>query len=349
VASLGRRVTDRAPSRQRRWIGPTIGIAITVICLVVFVRQINVAEALEALEHFSWPYLFVAVASLAVGYALRVLRWTTLLKASGAKVTFAQCVAPFLGSITLNNVLPLRVGDIVRALVFPQSMAISRTVATSSLVMERLIDLMTLLVCFAIGIFALRTVVVPSELAASALGLATVGAVVLIAGLSLSGPLGRLFQAQSDRRRGAGARILQTIGALFIGFNAMSGPKTLIVVALISMCVWVAEAGLFYFVLLGASVPASPIVGLLVMSVATLATLVPSSPGYVGPFHLAAFTAVSLVGGTSAQAGSYAVIVHLALWIPTTVAGAVAIWMRPKLFETVRGAGNVDAAKDIAS
>jgi hypothetical protein len=72
------------------------------------------------------------------------------------------------------------------------------------------------------------------------------------------------------------------------------------------------------------------------MSIATLSTLVPSSPGYVGPFHLAAFTAVSLIGGTAAQAGSFAVLAHLALWLPTTAAGAIAILFRPELFRSAR-------------
>ena len=81
---------------------------------------------------------------------------------------------------------------------------------------------------------------------------------------------------------------------------------------------------------------ATVIIALLVMSMATIATLVPSSPGYVGPFHLAAFTAISLVGGTSSQAGSYAIIVHLALWASTTLAGAIAIWLRPNLFSTAK-------------
>jgi uncharacterized membrane protein YbhN (UPF0104 family) len=72
------------------------------------------------------------------------------------------------------------------------------------------------------------------------------------------------------------------------------------------------------------------------MAITTLSTLVPSSPGYVGPFHLAAFTAVSMLGGSDAQAASFAVLVHLALWIPTSLVGALAIWSRPQLFRAAR-------------
>jgi len=323
-----------------RWLKHLAGAGITVLCLVVFVRQVNVSDVLDALAHFHWAYLVLGIASLAVGYALRIVRWSMMLRAAGANVTFRDCCAPFLGSIALNNVLPLRLGDVVRALVFPRSMGITKTTATSSLIVERLVDLMTLLASLAIGLFAIRAIAIPEALKASAVSLAIAGGVVLALGFFFSGALARLFDRLADRAREQGAAkraaVCDTLAGLLHGFNVMSRPRLLLSMLAVSMLVWVGEAGLFYFVLLGAGVEGSPLVALLVMAVATLSTLVPSSPGYVGPFHLAAFTAISLVGGTAAQAGSYAVIVHLALWLPTTLAGAVAIWARPELFRAAK-------------
>lgn len=322
------------------WFKHLAGAGITVLCLVVFLRQVNVADLLDALAHFHWVYLVAGVASLSVGYALRILRWSMMLRAAGANVVFRDCCAPFLGSIALNNVLPLRLGDVVRALVFPRSMGITKTTATSSLIVERLVDLMTLLASLAIGLFAIRAIAIPEALKASALSLAIIGGIVLALGFFFSGALGRVFGRLSSRarERGAGKRaaVCDTVAGLLDGFDVMSRPRLLLAMLVVSMLVWAGEAGLFYFVLLGSGVEGSPLVALLVMAVATLSTLVPSSPGYVGPFHLAAFTAISLVGGTAVQAGSYAVIVHLALWLPTTLAGAIAIWARPELFRAAK-------------
>ena len=326
--------------RRLHWAKHLIGGGITLLCLVVFFRQIKFDEVLEAFVNFRWVYLILGVASLAFGYALRIARWSMMLRAAGAAATFGNCSAPFLGSIALNNVLPLRLGDVVRALVFPKSMGIARTTATSSLMLERLIDLLTLLACLAIGLFAIPAVALPPELRASAVSLALIGGTALLAGILLSGPLARVFDALAARPNADGASPLRrtygTLGGLLRGFNVMSRPGILSAMLIASMFVWVGEAGLFHFVLLGAGMEGSFLVALLVMAVATLSTLVPSSPGYVGPFHLAAFTAISLVGGTAAQAGSYAVVVHLALWLPTTFAGALAIWTRPELFKAAR-------------
>ena len=331
-------MTGSQKTSSRPWAKHLIGVLFSAVCLVVLFRLINLKDLLEALTRFQWLYLIFGVASLSFGYAMRILRWSIMLRATGAAISFAECSAPFLGSIALNNILPLRLGDVVRALVFPRSMGIKRVTATSSLIMERLIDLMSLLSCFAIGLFAIQAITIPAELKSTALTLSVFGAVALSLGFLCSAKLSRLFNGLAHKR-GRHVKLgamYHTVGGLFEGFNSMSRPKVLFGMLIISMLVWIGEAGIFYFVLLGTGVESSPIMALLVMSLATLSTLVPSSPGYVGPFHLAAFTAVSLVGGTASQAGSYAVIVHLALWLPTTIAGMLAIWTDPELFRIAK-------------
>lgn len=323
------------------WLKHVVGAAITLLCLVVIARKVNLADVLAALEHFEWPFLLLGIGSLATGYALRILRWSLLLSSAGRRIAYRNCVAPFLGSIALNNVLPLRLGDVVRAFVFPAAMGVSKTSAASSLVMERLIDLMTLLCCLALGLLAIPSATLPPLIAHSALTLAVGGGVLLTVGFLFSGRLGRWLRARAQAQQVTAPharlpRALEVIAGLLCGFAAMARPPVLALTLLISMLVWVGEAGLFYCVLLGFGLPATPVTALLVMAIATLATLVPSSPGYVGPFHLAAFSAIALVGGTPVQAGSFAVLAHLALWVPTSLAGALAIMSRPELFRSAR-------------
>ncbi|MBC7453659.1 MAG: flippase-like domain-containing protein [Massilia sp.] len=342
MARLDRSVTPAAGKAERGWIKHAVGAAVTVLCIVVIARKVNVGEVLNALERFHWPYLLAGIAFLACGYALRILRWSILLGSADGPVAFRNCAAPFLGSIALNNVLPLRLGDVVRAFVFPLAMGVSKTTASSSLVMERLIDLMTLLCCLAIGLIAISAAAVPPMITESALTMAVIGGLALTGCFLFSGALARLLARWSTARAGAGpgrlAGALHAASGLFRGFEAMSRPRILLLTLLISMLVWGGESGLFYCIMLGFGLPATPAMALLVMAIATLSTLVPSSPGYVGPFHLAAFTAISLVGGSAAQAGSFAVLAHLALWVPTSLAGALAIWSRPGLFRSARQA-----------
>ncbi|MFJ4157063.1 lysylphosphatidylglycerol synthase transmembrane domain-containing protein [Pseudomonas sp. NPDC089752] len=334
-------MTTATSTKERRWVKHAIGASVSVLCILAVLRLVDVSEVLKALESFQWHYLVLGVLSLAFGYAIRILRWSLMLSTSSKTASFGNCTAPFLGAIALNNVLPLRLGDVVRALVFPGAMGVTKTAATTSLVVERLIDLVTLLICLAVGVLAIQVIEIPAPVYRSAQVLACLGGLTLAIGFFFSGTFARLFASWAERVGEGGKQsklrtILAMVASLFESFEVMSRPRILIAMLLLSMLVWAGESGLFYFALKGLGLDVSPFMALLVMAITTLSTLAPSSPGYVGPFHLAAFTAVTLIGGSSAQAGSYAVIVHLALWVPTTLAGALAIWSRPALFKAAR-------------
>ena len=315
----------------------SIGILLGIFCLVVFFNQVELEKLLHALTSFNYTCLIFGISFLGIGYACRILRWSIMLKSTGYEVSFTACSAPFLGSITLNNVLPFRIGDVVRALIFPASMGITKTAATSSLIIERLIDLITLLTCFAIGLFAIERIQISTDLKFLSTTLAITGFLILFFIFFFSDVLGDLFHKKVDISESkAVVKIYSTARDLLRSFNSMSRPNILFSMIAISALVWVGEAGLFYFILQGMHFESAPIEALLVMSVATLSTLLPSSPGYVGTFHLAVFTAVSLVGGTAEEASSFAIIVHFALWLPTTLAGVLAIWAYPQLFCTAK-------------
>ncbi len=323
------------------WAKHLGGGTVTLLCLFIIARQVNFLEILDALKHFQWPYFVLAIASLAFGYALRISRWSLMLSATGASIEWDKCAAPFLGSIALNNVFPLRLGDLVRAFVFPSAMGISRATATSSLFMERLIDLMTVLGYLSVGLIVIERLRLPSFMVKTTIVLAVAGGVILTLGFILSGGLAIFFRRlgnaerealKSDRFR----KFFLVLSDVFQSFEVMSRPRLLFTMMTISIFIWACEIGLFYSLLIGFGFDTNPALAMVVMAIATLSTLVPSAPGYVGPFHLAAFTAVSILGGTTTQAGSYAVLSHLALWLPTTIAGAIAIWMRPSLFRAIR-------------
>jgi uncharacterized protein (TIRG00374 family) len=322
-------MADASERRRVHWGSLAIGIFISVACLAFILHRVDLDQVRLAFLRFEWRYFALGVLFLACGYAVRVLRWTRMLNAVGAQVPFRQCAAPFLGSIAINNVLPLRLGDVVRALVFPASLGVSRSSSTSSLIMERLVDLMTLLVWLAASLALSVQLAVPGWLKDTAVALAIAGSASLAAVFALSGAIARRLNA--SRRP-----LIQAVSVLMHGFDAMTRPRVLATLFGLSLLVWLGEAGLFYSLLLGFGLVATPAAAMIIMSIATLATLVPSSPGYVGPFHLAAFAGISLLGGTSEQAASFAVLSHLGLWVPTTFAGAIAIASAPQMFRGLR-------------
>jgi uncharacterized membrane protein YbhN (UPF0104 family) len=109
-------------------------------------------------------------------------------------------------------------------------------------------------------------------------------------------------------------------------------------VALTSVLAWLCEATMYLLIARGFDFSIRPAEILLVTAVANLATLIPSSPGYVGPFE----TGVVLVLNGALDiarevALSYAVVVHAALYFPVTLLGLLYWWRESLSWREVRG------------
>jgi hypothetical protein len=59
------------------------------------------------------------------------------------------------------------------------------------------------------------------------------------------------------------------------------------------------------------------------MTTGTLATLIPSSPGYVGTFDYFAMLGLMAYGAARTAATAHALLVHVILWVPVTAAGGL--------------------------
>jgi uncharacterized protein (TIRG00374 family) len=326
-------------SKKRKWLVQSIGIIISVACIIFIARQVTIQELKLALLDFNWHYIVLGICSLSIGYMLRIVRWGIMLRAADALVRNIQCAVPFLGSIALNNVLPLRAGDLVRAFIFPASMGVRVATSTASLVLERLLDLLTLLLYLSAGIYLSEHVSLPAPIKSGVLLLAIFVFSAFIAMFAFHKTSLSVFKRFVSWADDHGYQNMKKaflfITEFFKRLTEMLGPKNFICVFLLSLGVWVFEAGLFMAILEGMHLSVSLIDAIGIMAITTLATLVPSSPGYVGPFHIAAYSALATLNVSVSDAANFAIVAHLALWLPTTFAGAVAILCNRHLFQGI--------------
>lgn len=332
-------VPEAIEGRQRRGRaigGQLLGWGISITCIAFVATKVDFSALGTALLHFEPHWMAFGLISLAAGYAIRIARWAVMLRAAGAHVRTSACVAPFLGSIALNNVLPLRAGDVIRALVFPARIGVERTTAIASLLLERVMDLVSLMLCLGAGLALLGPGIQLAPALRTIVPRLAIGAAVALAAIVFASPhLPRLcawIESRTAPRLETVQRLARTAAKLFARIGAMSRPRVLALVGLMSVVVWIFEAGLYFSLMKGLHIQSGFAGALAVAATTTLSTLVPSTPGYVGPFHLAAFAAVTMLGSDASQAGAFAFLVHLTLWGATTLAGAVAILLRRDLF-----------------
>ena len=310
-----------------RWLRPALGVVIGLGFLLLLVHRVEWRAVRGLLEGAAFPPLVLALAALAAGMGLRIVRWWLMLRAFDPRLPLSSCVRPFLGSLALNNTMPLRAGDVVRALGFRQSLRASPGRVVGTLVIERLLDLLVLLLIFAVALLGAARVFPRAFLVAVALAGLAAGAMLLV----LVAAPDRLATAMSRlagwRRIPAPwrARIAPHLEQLIESLTLLRVPRRAAALLGLSLLAWVAEGGVFAAVARSLGVTAPALAPWLSVGAATLSTLLPGAPGYVGTFDWFATLGFSAYGVSHSPAAAIALLAHLVVWLPVTIAGLAAL------------------------
>lgn len=314
----------------RRWLRPVAGAAIGMAFLLLLARRVEWPVVRALLSGARLVPLGLALAALTAGLSLRITRWWLMLRAFDPGLRPGSCVRPFLGSLALNNTMPLRAGDVVRALGFRRALRASPARVVGTLLIERLLDLLVLLLIFFAALFgASRVFPRPFLIAVGAAGAAAVAALLLLVfAPERVGALGVRLAGWRRVPAGWRARLVPHATQLAESLTVLRAPGRAAGLLGLSLLAWLAEGGVFAAVAWSLDVPAPWLAPWLALGAATLATLLPSAPGYVGTFDWFATLGFTAYGVSHAAAAAAALLAHLVVWLPVTVAGLAALALR---------------------
>ena len=313
---------DGAPQRRGRGraVKLALGLAISAVFLYATLRTVPFGGVVAALGSARPEWIAASLGFVALAYTLKIYRWVTMLRSLGSAVTVSEAATPFLGGVAFNNVLPFRAGDVIRVVAFQRFTGIPASGQIGTLVLERLLDLFVLMTFLFATVNYLDEAVLDEALLAGLklAALAVAGAILIfIAAPGVIRVAVRAVEARVPNLRPAGEALLRLSGAV----ATLSRPLFILRVTALSVLAWLAEGGAFYAVGQALGVAPSAEAALLALSVGTLSTIIPSSPGYVGTFHY--FTARTLAGFGATQVGAtaYAILIHAILWLSITLSG----------------------------
>ena len=304
-----------------------IGIVISVVCLYFAFQGIQFDKLLDALRGIDWWWMVVATIFFFISYAGRVFRWQLLFhpqKPRWDKTFYALNIGYFL-----SNLLPARLGDIIRAYLIGDIENVGKARALSTVVVERLFD--GLAVVLLLAVTALFVPNIPLEARQGAIGVAAagIGGVAFLLVLSFQKERGMNLL----RRLTAPIPFLRSpslwgaFESLIDGFAILRSPREIIGVAAWSVFVWITGGVIYWVVMRAMNLDWSVSAAFLVMLVTSLVVVVPSSPGYIGVFHYAAqLTLTSVFGADKSAALSYAVVVHAFSYILLIILGIYSMW-----------------------
>jgi uncharacterized protein (TIRG00374 family) len=317
------------PARDgRRWVLPVLGALVAAAFLYLTLRRLEWAEIRAAWRGVAPGPLALGVVALAAGLVVRIGRWWWMLRALEPALPLANCFRPFLVSLAVNGTVPLRAGDFVRAFGFRAALRAPPAMVLGTLVVERVLDMFVLLALFFAGLVGVARGTVPAGFVAAgtalfALCLAGIVALVLaprrveaIVARVLLGPLaGRAWAATA---RGAAEQFFGTLTRVLTPLRALQ-------LLALSVLGWGLEGGLYAAVAWALHSGGALFGPWFALATGTLATLLPSSPGYVGTFDYFAILGLTAYGATRTAAAAFALLTHFLLWLLPTVAGALCL------------------------
>ena len=315
-------------SPVQRWLWLALGIAISLTFVWLIVQESRLEAFAGSFAALSFPFLLAALGVLALGQAARIVRWWWMLRVLVPDLRLSRCIGPFLAGVAVNNVVPFRAGDALRVVAFGDQLGSPPMRVFGTVVVERILDVAVLLGVAAICLAGLSEAVLPPALAS---GVAWLFALCIGGALVLVWLAPRLVQLRQRTPGGRFARLAERrwwpVVAAQLGHLgdtlviARRFPRALVLIGL-SILGWVCE-GVMY-VVVAAAFGADHLSGAPWLSLAsgTLATLIPSSPGYVGTFDYFAAQGYAAYGSPMSQAVAFAVTVHALIWVGLTLAGA---------------------------
>jgi hypothetical protein len=252
-------------------------------------------------------------------------------------------------------------GELVRSYYLGEREGISKTSALVTIFIERLLDALTLLLFIsAIALFVPVTGLAKAFSGSHGAIWLLVGATLVVLFVSAFGML--LLMAFRPLRAGVLARALirplpqglevrlsHMIDMVLDGLAALRSPRTLALLFLLSLPIWLLEAGLFFLIGLSFGLDnvyddliEMAVAMVLVTAIANIGSSIPLAPGGLGLFEwVARETLVLLPLATVdvAVATAYVAVVHFSLLLPMIVLGQVFLWGQQVSLSTLSRAG----------
>ncbi len=304
---------------------------LTIGLLAFFLRNADMAGVWAETRRARTDLLVLALIVTAITYVLRALRWQYLLEPIG-RTHFSNAFRTTVIGFAASFLLPARAGEVIRPYLLARKENLSATAAFATIILERLLDLLTVLLLFGFvalidgaGVTGDQTafarVKVGGQLAAVA---AVAGMAVLFV---LAGHPERMGRWALRVERVLPARLARAV-ARFVesfaqGLAVMRQPLRLLVALAWSFPIWLSIAAGIWLTSLAFHIT-FPFAGTFLVTMLLVVGVAMPTPGAIGGFHAAYQIAVqTFFNAPDDRAVGGAIVLHAISFLPVTIVGII--------------------------
>jgi glycosyltransferase 2 family protein len=312
-----------------------IGLAIAFGALYYTLRNVSFEELATSLKNAELIYILPGLALICLSYVTRAYRWQALLrpfKEIPVKEIYSPLMIGFMGSI-----LPARAGEILRAYVVGKKHNITFSGAFSTIIVERLFDLVCLMGMF-VWVFVFNAEMFDPNLTFSGVSVQSMaigfGRVCFILVFGLLGFMFLLtwqeekvkswirwfIRPLSEKWK---EKIIYMVGEFALGCQIIKDKNALLQVTLFSVLTWALIVALYYPFYLAFDLQTQSLNSLLILTVMVciLITVLPT-PAFLGSYNAGVMIALhEIMGEAEVTAVSFGMVVWAASFLVVFAGG----------------------------
>ena len=302
----------------------SIGLAIGGIALWLAVRDIRFDEVGSALKSANFLYTLPFVLLLCLFYWLKAGRWQRLLKPA-RELTIRDVFAPMIIGFAGNNVLPIRLGELLRIYLLGKEFEIPKTTVLATLVLERVFDAICILGLVAAVLVSTHIAV--GDLVSGSVALGTVAILAIGLVVVLVRPP-RTLRSMAKRVGGwlpekAHRAAKSHVNNMRQGLSAIASPFLIFRLTINSLVQWLLLAVCIAISFVALDVDADPTAAIIILGLIVLGISLPGAPGFIGTIELCFVIGLGLFGVDKSQALAVAIFYHVLTFGFVTLAGTL--------------------------
>ena len=308
--------------------------------------RIDLHQLGEVLAQVHFLYISLSVLLLLASLFFRAQRWRIILQPVSPQIRYWPVYAAMNAGYMINNVLPLRLGEIFRAYILGKAENVSKSSVLATIIVERVIDSLAALILLGVTLFFFPF---PNWIRNGLfyLGGAIILLIIFLFALLINTAwtLGFVRRILKPLPKKWTEPVLNAINSFSGGLEILRSSHhyvaILIYTIILQVCYIVSVfVMLLAFNLMSPEYPmiiANPLLASVVLLVIiTIGISIPSAPGAVGTFHGIVALGISLFGVSPEISLGFAIILHLVNYIPLTALGLACFWSQHFKFSDVR-------------
>ena len=307
-----------------------IGVLISIVFIWLALRGLRLEEFWGAVKQANYIWLLPGIAVYFVGVWFRAWRWHYLLgpiKKIPVETMFPITTIGYMG----NNIYPARAGEVLRAVILKRKEGVSISASLATIIVERIFDGVVMLAFVFVNLPELAKLTGGSGFVGNIQQVAVIGTGVFLGALAAfliaamfpqtAAKVGFWFIYRLLPKK-MHERVTSLASKFLDGLASLRSPVNVLMVFFTSVLIWLFETAKYWFVMHAFNFSVSFFALMLLNGIANLATTIPSAPGYIGTWEAVTKAVLVAYMIDPEVALGYAVVLHVALWLPITLLGA---------------------------